>query len=188
MSYDLYCYKSKIGRPDEEEASSIIDDDSDKWTKKERDPAAKLAIVKALTAYNPRLEAFDFDYGEIAKLSATTIGQAKDKFDHIELNPPEDDLAIQVTVYDNHVSFSIPYWYQGEKAKQLFGQLRAYIKIIRDTAGYFIYDPQAGEVFDPAEKEFDGLNTYLSVSGHLDEWVNSTNAVQNSKKPWWKFW
>lgn len=188
MSYDLYCYKSKIGKPDEEEASSVIETDSEKWTKKEKDPAAKLAIVKALTAYNPRLEAFDFDYGEIAKLTATTIEQAKNKFDHIEINSPEGDLAIQITVYDNHVSFSVPYWYQGRKAEQLFDQLRTYIKIIREAAGYFIYNPQTGEVFDPAEKEFDGLNKYLSVSEHMDEWINPNNDTQKSKKPWWKFW
>ncbi len=82
-------------------------------------------------------------------------------------------MAIQITVYDNHVCFSVPYWYQGQKAEQLFDQLRAYIKIIWETAGYFVSDPQTGEVFDPAEKEFDGLEKYLSVSDHLDELVNS---------------
>ena len=188
MSYDLYCYKSKIGKPDEDEASSIIEADDDKWAKKEKNPAGKLAIVKALLAHNPRLEAFDFDYGEIAKLTATTIEQAKNQFDHIELNPPEGDLAIQTIVYDNHVVFSVPYWYQGQKAGELFDNLRAYIKIIRDTAGYFVYDPQTGNVFDPAENEFDGLNKYLSVSENLDELVNPDNAVRKNKKPWWKFW
>ena len=57
-----------------------------------------------------------------------------------------------------------------------------------ETAGYFIYDPQTGQVFDPAEKEFDGLNKYLSVSEHIDEMVNSKNTDQTSKKPWWKIW
>ena len=84
MSYDLYCYRSRLGKPDEAEADSVIITDNDKWVKKEKDPAMKLAIVRALTAYNPRLEAI-------------------------------------------------------------------------------VNDPQTGQVFDPAEIEFDGLDKYLSV-------------------------
>jgi hypothetical protein len=163
MSYDLYFYRSKIGNPDEAEADSVIEADKNKWAKKEKNPAMKLAIVKALMACNPRLEAFDFHYGEIAKLTEATIEEARDKFDHIEINHPEEDLALQINVYDNHVFLTIPYWYQGPKAEQLFEYIKAYIKIIRETAGYFISDPQTGQVFDPVETEFDGLGKYLSV-------------------------
>ena len=46
MSYDIYCYKSKLGKPDEDEADSVIAADSDKWAKKDRNPALKLAIVE----------------------------------------------------------------------------------------------------------------------------------------------
>jgi hypothetical protein len=163
MSYDLYCYRSKLGKPDEAEAESVIAADNDKWARKERNPAIKLAIVKALTEYNPGLEAYDFHYGEIAKLTVSIIEQEKNKFDHIEINHPEDDVALRLIVYDNHVFLTVPYWYQGQKAEQLFGYIKAYIKIIRETAGYFISDPQTGRVFDPAESEFDGLGKYLSV-------------------------
>lgn len=187
MSYDLYCYKSRIGKPDGDEASSVIEADTDKWARKDKDPARKLAIVKALTSCNPRLEAFDFDFGEIAKIDAITIEQAKDKFDHIELNLPEGDLAIQIMVYDNHALLSVPYWYTGQKVEQLFNELKVYVRIIKETAGYFVYDPQTGEVFDPAERDLDGLKKYLSVSEHMDELINSSKVAQN-KKPWWKIW
>lgn len=163
MSYDLYCYRSKLGKPDGNEADAVIEGDTDKWSKKDKDPAMKLAIVKALTAFNPRLEAFDFHYGEVAKLTVSIIEQEKNKFDHIEINHPEDDLALRLIVYDNHVFFTVPYWYKGQKAEQLFGYIKAYIKIIRETAGYFIFDPQTGKVFDPAETQFDGLGKYLSI-------------------------
>jgi len=164
MSYDIYCYKSKLGTPDEDEASSVIEADIDKWAKKDRNPALKLAIVKALTEFNPQLIANDFHYGEIAKLPITIIEQEKSKFDHIEINHPEEDVALRLTVYDNHVFITVPYRYQGQKAEQLFHYINAYVKIIRETAGYYIYDSQTGQVFDPAENEFDGLKKYLSIS------------------------
>jgi hypothetical protein len=83
---------------------------------------------------------------------------------------------------------SIFHAYQGRKAGEIFGYLKAYIKIIGQTAGYFVCDPQTGKVFDPAQEEFDGLNKYLSVSGNMHELMNAGNSHQPGKKPWWKFW
>lgn len=189
MSYDIFCYKSKLGRPDEDEADSVIEADNDKWAKKDKDATTKLELIKALIQFNPRLEAFDFDYGEIAKLTATTIEEAKNKFDHVELNTPDGDLSIQLTVYDNHVYINVPYWYKGEEARKLFQDLKSYIKIIRETAGYFVFDPQSGEVFDPAEIGFNGLDKYLSVSEHIEEMINGPDTKQSqNKKLWWKLW
>lgn len=163
MSYDLYCYRSKSGKPDESEADSVVEADTDKWAKKERNPATKLAIVQALTAYNPKLEANDFHYGDITKLSVSTIEQEKNKFDHIEINHPDDGPSLRIIIYDNHVFITASYGTRGQKAEQLFEYIKAYIKIIRETAGYLISDPQTGEVYDPAETKFDGLAKYLSV-------------------------
>lgn len=188
MSYDIFCYKSELGIPDENEADKVIEADNDKWIKKEQNAETKLAIVKALTKFNPRLEAFDFDYGEIAKLTQATIEEAKSKFDHIELNPHEGDIAIQLTIFSNHVFITVPYWYQGDQAKQVLTNIRDYIKVIRDTAGYFVYDPQTGEVFDPAEDNFNGSDQYLSGSKNLDEIINPNQTPKEIKKPWWKFW
>ncbi len=188
MSYDIYCYKSKFGKPDEEEADRVVGADNDKWAKKECNPEMKLAIVKALKAYNPRLETFDFDFSEIAKLTATTIQEAQRKFNHIELNPPVGDIAIQLTVYDNSVFITVPYWYQDEKARHLFSDIKSYIKVISETAGYFVWDPQTGQIFDPADAGFEGLNQYLFISEHLDEIVNPKEPEPMQRKPWWKLW
>lgn len=188
MSYDIFCYKSKSSQPDEEEADAVIEADTNKWAQKEKNTSVKLELVKALTQFNPRLEAFDFDYGEIAKLTETTIEEAKKKFDHIEINSPDGDIAVQLIIYDHHVHISVPYWYKGEDARNLFQLLKSYIKIIRDTAGYFIWDPQTGEVYDPAVNGFEGLKKYLSVSEHLEEIVGSNKPIPVQAKPWWKFW
>lgn len=194
MSYDIFLYKSKIGRPDEDEADAVIGADTDKWAEKEANPQVKLSIVKALTEYNPKLQAFDFHYGDIAKLSVKTIDEEKNKFDHIEINTSEGDATLRLIVYNNHVFITVPYCYQGDQANQLFADIRSYIKIIRETAGYFIWDPQTGQVFDPAENNFEGLNNYLNVSEHLEEIINTNNNKSSSiinkehKKPWWKIW
>jgi hypothetical protein len=189
MSYDIFCYRSKQGKPDLDEADAVIESDGDRWSKRDKDPATKLAIVKALIEYNSRLEAFDFEYGEIAKLTETTIEAAKNKFDHIELNTPDGDTAIKLTVYDNHVYINVPYWYKGDQANNLFQDIKSYIEIIRKIAGYFVYDPQTGQVFDPAEQRFEGLSKYLAVRENIEEIISNKATIQpNSPKPWWKFW
>jgi hypothetical protein len=161
MSYDLYLYRSSTTTPDEDEADSVIEADKDRWAKKERHPAVKLAIVKALKVYNPKLEATDFQYGDVSKLGVDIIEKEIRKFDHIEINHPEDEPGIRLIVYDNHVSFDIPYGY--EDTRKLFDYIKAYVRIINETAGYFVFDPQLGEVFDPKATDWNGEDMYLSV-------------------------
>ena len=194
MSYDIYLYKSKTGIPNEDEADSVIETDMDKWAEKEINSHTKLSIVKALTEYDPKLEAFDFQYGKIAKLSVEIIDEERNKFDHIEINKSDGDFVVTIIVYNNHVFITTPYFHTGANAQELFKGINNYIRIIRETADYFVFDPQTGQTFDPAENNFDGLNKYLSVSEHLDEIINQSNdkpsgvTKEESKKPWWKFW
>ena len=121
MSYDIYCYKSKLNRPDLEEAQNAIEVDEE--TETNSDPETKLKIAKALTEYNPRLESFDFDYQEISKLQGITIDEAKKEYSHIELNTPEGALATQITIFENNVSITVPYWYSGDKAREVFDKI-----------------------------------------------------------------
>ncbi len=151
MSYDLYCYKSKIGNPDQDEADSVIEADKDKWAKKDINPETKLSIIKALRKHNSKLISVDFKYGEITELPPDIIKAEKNRFDHIELNFTKGELSIRFIIYDNHVQITVPYWYKGEEAKQLFIDIKSYIKIIHDTAGYFIFDPQTRKVFNPSK-------------------------------------
>ena len=189
MSYDLYCYKSQLGRPELEEAQAIIEidegDDDDNNVKS--DPELKLKIAKTLIDYNPRLESFQFDYDEIAKLQGTSVDEAKEKFDHIELNTLEGDLATQITIFDNNVSITIPYWYSGDKAKDVFDRVSEYIKIIHKIAGYFVYDPQTEKVYDPPTTSFDGLAIYSNMAGEVEH-MKSEQVNKVDKKPWWRFW
>ena len=185
MSYDIYCYKSKLDRPDLEEAQAAIEIDEDEEVVS--DPETKLKIAKALIDYNPRLESFEFDYEEIAKLQGTSVDEAKEAFDHIELNTPEGDLATQITIFDNNVSISVPYWYSGDKATEVFNKISNYTKIIRQTAGYFVYDPQIDKVFDPLTENIFGLDVYKSMTEQVEKMKTEQPEIK-SNKPWWKFW
>ncbi len=185
MSYDIYCYKSRLDRPDLEEAQTAIEVDDE--TETISDPETKQKIVKALIEYNPRLESFDFDYQEIAKLQGISIDEAKKAFSHIELNTPEGDLATQITIFDNNVSITVPYWYSGDKATEVFDKISNYAKIIRQAVGYFVYDPQTDKVFDPLTENIFGLDVYQSMTGQVEK-MKTEQSQKIEEKPWWKFW
>lgn len=188
MSYDLYCYKSQLGRPDLEEAQAVIEVEEDEENDDvQSNSETKLKIAKALMDFNPRLESFEFDYNEIAKLEGTTVKEARQQFDHIELNTQDEDLATQITIFDNNVSITIPYWYSGDKAKSVFDNVSEYTKIIRNTAGYFVYDPQTENVYDPTTNSFDGLEVYTSMTSEVEN-IKAKDDELTIKKPWWKFW
>ncbi|MEP7108578.1 MAG: hypothetical protein ABI760_11360 [Ferruginibacter sp.] len=188
MSYDLYCYKSHLGRPDLKEAQTLYEvDELEDENEIESDPGAKLKITEALLDFNPRLESFDFDYNVIAELRKISVDEEKEQFDYIELNTPEGDLATQITIFDNSVSITIPYWYSGDKAKDVFNKINQYTKIIRQTAGYFVYDPQSENVYDPMVDRFNGLSIYTNMTGEVEK-LKTEKTESIHKKPWWKFW
>lgn len=184
MSYDIYCYKSNLNRPDLEEAQAIMEIEEEETI---ADPETKQKIVKALIDYNPKLEIFEFNYEEIARLKGISIDEAKEAFDHIELNTPEEDLATQITIFDNTVSITVPYWYSGDKAAEVFNTISEYAKVIRQTVGYFVYDPQTDKVFDPLNENVFALDIYENMTNQVEK-MKSEQIQKSDKKPWWKFW
>jgi len=184
MSYDIYCYKSKLDRPNLEEAQAIMELEEEENSS---DSESKLKIAKALISYNPKFECFEFDYEEISKLQGTSIDETKEAFDHIELNTPDGELAIQITIYGDTVSITVPYWYSGDDANQVFNNINEYAKVIRKAVGYFVYDPQTDKVFDPLKENIFELDIYQSITDQVEK-MKSEQIEKSNKKPWWKFW
>jgi hypothetical protein len=60
----------------------------------------KERITAALFKINPRLERFVFDYSKIADSPKISEEQARLRFSHIEMNPPEGELVILATIFD----------------------------------------------------------------------------------------
>lgn len=187
MSYDLYCYRSALGDPNSAEAEALVEAINTAEEAGEKKPTSsdtKEKITAALIAHNPRLEPFKFDYSKIAEFQKISEDEARSSYQHVELNPPEGDLAIQLTVYDDHVFISIPYWYQGSKADQVFSQCSQYLRVIRRTAGFFAYDPQTGIAFDPEQTELRNHQGYEKIVKDLPK-IAAEAATPD--KPWWKF-
>jgi hypothetical protein len=189
MSYDLYCYRPMASFPDATEAEALVEGfNAVEEAGKARSTSTQLQeqIAAALIAYNPRLERYQFDYGKIAESLKVTEQDARLRYSHIELNTPEgDDLTVQLTLYGDHVDITIPYWYEGNKANEVFSAVSGYLRVIRRTAGFFVYDPQTGAAFDPDATEIRDHPEYDRVVKDLP--LIAANAVK-AKRPWWKFW
>jgi len=180
MSYDIYCYKSPSNSLNTDEVDSIIESDQNRYVFSDKVPSYKERAIALLKAYNPRLTS--------SQITSQSEREDRKIIRHVELNPAVGDPIIQVTVYDNHVFFSIPYWYEGAEAEKLMGILKGYIRVLREELGFFVYDPQTGEVYDPAENDYDGLEKYLEVGNHLEDIIGENKEQSKNKKPWWKFW
>ena len=186
MSYDIYCYKSKSIKPNIEEARAIIENEEKSFNISQEQEAIMEKIAESLIEYNPRLKRFKLDYDEIVKTRKISMDEAKRLFNYIELNPPDDDNGIQITVDVDHVFITTPYWYEGDDAKNVFKVVSDYLKIIKKTTGYLVYDPQAEIVFDPEKNEFDNLEGYENIVRDMSQLAQQ--AMKENKKSRWKFW
>ncbi len=179
MSYDIFCYKSKIGVPDVEEAQIVIEreDERENMVQGAKLSDLKLSIVNALMSYNSNLEVFGISDGEV-----------DDDFKSIEIEHTEVEFNLQIFIHDDMVSFNLPYHLNSKKAESIFHFINEYIKIIGKTAGYFVFDPQLGLAYDPTQAQHNGLNKYLAVRKNMTCSLSSPNLFQSKKKPWWKIW
>jgi hypothetical protein len=60
-----------------------------------------------------------------------------------EIDDPE--TAIQISCYDGEWSMTVPYWWDGERAGEIAGYLRAIAEVVRGATGLEAYDPQVEE-------------------------------------------
>ena len=184
MSYDFKLFKRRAG----EDPHVTAQRDSEEFAASPPDPqkeALKRRVADALIAYNPKLEVFQLGYEEIAKHEKITVEQARLKYRYLELNGPDDDSnGIQITLFDDEASVTVPFWHEGEKAADTFREIWSYLEIISREAGYLIYDSQLDRILDPSQGFDDSLACYSGAMGQIHE----TFAASDEKKPWWKFW
>jgi hypothetical protein len=188
MSYDLFCYRAASGVPDAAEAQALIDT----FLSAEEASVARAAscetrdrITAALIECNPLLEPFKFDYRKIAESDGISEEEARSRYQHVELNPPEGDLAIQLEVHDDHVFITIPYWYQGNEADRVFSQCSKYLQVIRKAVGFLAYDPQTDTAFDP---QTTGQLDYKGYEETVKGLPKIVAEATKAGKPWWQFW
>jgi len=187
MSYDIYCFRPSSATPSLEKAQAVVESEETlERPEDESERETKQRVVRALMQQNPRLQPFEFNHAEIAKSMNISEQQAREQWKHVELNPPEGDPAIQITVFGDHVSINIPYWYTGAEADSVFSQLTDYLRVLKRDAGYFAFDPQTDRVFDPDKEGLGDHESYERIVRDMP--AIAAKAARQLKKPWWKFW
>lgn len=163
MSYDFRLFKRRAG----EDPHVTAQRDSEEFAATPLDPqkeALKRRVADALITHNPKLEVFQFGYEEIAKHEKISVEEARLKYRHLELNGPEEDsTGIQITLFDDEASVTVPFWHKGDQATDTFRKIWSYLEIISRETGYLIYDPQIDRVFEPATSFEDALACYSGV-------------------------
>lgn len=187
MSYDLYFLPPHLcsdpnaaveqleagGSPDESNAAPTTD-------------VRKRSLVAALQRKNPQLKSFPLDFQKLAELDGSTVEQARARHDHVELNGPEDGNGIQIMVFRDHASITVPYWHGGSGAESVFDELQRYASILVGEGGYRVFDPQLDRVVDDLDEiRAEILAQYGDVMARMPDIVAST---AKRTKPWWKFW
>src|ERR1700683_2558003 len=113
--------------------------------------ARKHSIAAELMKANPALEGFAFEFDQLAKSEGISVEEAKARFRHIELNGSENGNGIQITLFDDEASLTVPYSHTGPQASAVFSEIWQYLGVIQKVAGYQVYDPQLGCIVDLAE-------------------------------------
>lgn len=125
--------------------------------------ARKKAIADGLMKADPSLGVFQFGFDEIAKFEKISIEEARLRYRHIELNGPDGGPGIQIMLFDDCASLTVPYWHQGQKARTVIAQIWEYLKVMQHVSGYQIYDPQLECIVDLESDLERATNTYTEV-------------------------
>ena len=180
MSYDLHFFTP---RPGVDVRDIVETDDGESLSRGKRDPATeekKRKLAAALIAHDKRLTLFKPSFDEIAKLHKISPAEAYERFRHLELN--DEQVGLQITLFDDAGSLTSPYWHQGDAARRVLEQAWGAIGVICRESGYEVFDPQLDRVIDVNVFD-DVLSTYAGATGRMEALVGRA-----PKKPWWKFW
>jgi hypothetical protein len=184
MSYDFTLFPPIAGEDPLVTIHRGLEDSPGKARDVTKD-ALKARVAEALIAHNSQLSTFPFDYDEIAKSENFSVEEAQLRYRHIELNGPDDGNGIQITLFDDEASVTVPYWHEGGKAESTFREIWEYLRIIQRETGYLVYDQQLGRIVDLASDFDAAIRCYCGASAH----VRATFQVPDGpSKPWWKFW
>ena len=188
MSYDLILVRPKLGEDPLITARHKNDEQGDQIH--ELDPAKealKLKVAEELIKENPSFERFPFDYEEIAKLRNISIEEAKLLFRNIELNTPDDGNGIQIELFDDEFTVTVPYWHAGAKTESTFQEIWKYLEIIQRESGFVLYDPQLDAILDIARGYRESLGVYTGTRQAMKN-IHPKAVSDNPVKKWWQFW
>jgi hypothetical protein len=190
LSYDLYLVQAPPAASDAEIAhlalvaaeTDLPSAPLDGSSRRNRD-----VLVDAVRAANPSLEPFAFDFAAIAKSEGITADEARERFQHVELNGPEDGNGIQITVFGKWATVTVPYWHHGPTADSVWSEIWRYLEVLSSVGDLRIYDPQLDRQLDLATDRAEVVRTYEHTVTATQR-ATADAATSPPKRRWWRLW
>lgn len=169
MSYDLHLFKPESGVEPVETIERLFEDDEESEEINIGSPVPekeqrKRALAQVLINLNPKLEIFEFGFNELAEMDGITENEAREKYRHLELNGAEDGNGIQITLLDDTADITVPYWHEGDAAKQTFQEIWSYLTLLEKEGNFVTYDPQLEKILNLSADSPSVVETYKSVA------------------------
>jgi hypothetical protein len=160
MSYDLSAFPLPAGMSAAEYVESEAYESADDSPPTEEERAAMERAAAALMALDPSAERIDLEHD-------------------IEINAD----TVQISLFAREAGISVPYWYEGAEADAVMDRVFAYARVLAETLGYTVWDPQTATVVEAGAADRGAATEILSdISGRMDE------IAQPARRPWWKIW
>lgn len=159
MSYDLDAFRPRAGLSAREHYESEAFEES-LLANAEPTPglrAAMMRLADALHALDPTAE-------------------RRDDGGCIEISTD----AVQVSLYAGGSSVTLPYWFTGAEADAAVTHAFACARVLRDTGGYAVYDPQTGLKVGEDGDEAAAREAYAQGAAALAE------QDRRARRPWWR--
>lgn len=182
MSYDLTLFRPKPGMDLNEAGAEFASAEHVRTPPDVARQKDKQRIARSLCEMHPEFK--PWKPIESADLEAAVI-RHESVWRDIELN--EMSLGIQVMLFDDQVSISMPGTHTGEAAKRAWRVIWECMEYLQNHAGYRAWDPQMGRVLDVSKDYEAALKSYAVLVGFTDEVVERERR-QDGGRPWWRFW
>jgi hypothetical protein len=188
MSYDLKLVCVQDGET-VDAAVQRLEDQNEESDPGPLDPVAeknRLAVASVAAEVLPYLEPFEPDFTAVAQALGTTPEEAHREWRHVELNSTREQVPLQLTICDDHVSLTLAYWDTPEAESSIRDAVRVCGELCR-RCGFVAYDPQLGREID-CEADIDAVRDgYFRVIRKLPQ-ILADVRLSKATKPWWKFW
>jgi hypothetical protein len=111
---------------------------------------------------------------------------------YTELTSLDEAWPVQVTVYGDQASITIPYWHSGDAASTALAAVWQLVEIIHDRTGWILYDHQLDGQVDIAAGPGRLLGDYEHGTSFLDEVAaevlgSEAERGQRRRKRFWLF-
>jgi hypothetical protein len=182
MSYVIHLVPQTMGHDPLAEIHSLLEQNTEETNPgfpiKEKEEKKK-RLAKLLIKSNPNFTPFKFGFSDIAKKHNWTEEEARIRFRHIELNVPDGFNTLQITLYDDTVDIAIPYWYQTNRANEVFKELWKYLNLLVLNGNFLAYDPQLDRILDLSKDYDEVIKRYDGVMKKVPD-MTTESAQRNT--------